>query len=85
MRVVGLVSGGKDSVFNMLHCVALGHDVVALANLHPPERSGDEMDSFMFQTVGHEGIEAIAQAMQLPLVRHPSHVQRPRLTFRQQV
>ena len=29
----------------------------------------DEMDSFMYQTVGHEAIELIAQAMELPLIR----------------
>eukprot|EP00729_Bicosta_minor_P025558 gene25558-24601_t len=40
---------------------------VALANLRPPVV--DEMDSFMYQTVGHEAIELIAQAMELPLIR----------------
>lgn len=34
-RVVALVSGGKDSCFNMMQCVAAGHDIVALANLYP--------------------------------------------------
>lgn len=35
MRVVALVSGGKDSCFNILQCVAAGHEIVALANLRP--------------------------------------------------
>ena len=35
MKVVGLISGGKDSIHNLLHCIALGHEVVALANLRP--------------------------------------------------
>ena len=35
MRVVALVSGGKDSCFNMMQCVAAGHEIVALANLQP--------------------------------------------------
>lgn len=35
MRVVALVSGGKDSCFNMMQCVAAGHEIVALANLYP--------------------------------------------------
>lgn len=35
MRVVALISGGKDSCYNMLQCVAAGHDIVALANLRP--------------------------------------------------
>lgn len=34
-KVIGLVSGGKDSTFNLLHCVANGHEVVALATLTP--------------------------------------------------
>ena len=28
-------SGGKDSCYNMMQCVAEGHDIVALANLKP--------------------------------------------------
>jgi len=28
MRVVGLISGGKDSTFNMLNCQAEGHQVL---------------------------------------------------------
>ena len=35
MRTVALISGGKDSCFNMLQCVAAGHKIVALANLRP--------------------------------------------------
>jgi NH3-dependent NAD+ synthetase len=34
-KVIGLVSGGKDSTFNLLHCVANGHELVALATLTP--------------------------------------------------
>ena len=68
MRVVALISGGKDSCFNMMHCVANGHDIVALANLRPPAVS-DEMDSHMFQTVGHDVIDMYAEAMGLPLFR----------------
>lgn len=47
MRVIALVSGGKDSCYNMVQCVAEGHEIVALANLRPPDK--DEMDSYMFQ------------------------------------
>lgn len=35
MRVVALISGGKDSCYNMMQCVAEGHEIVALANLYP--------------------------------------------------
>lgn len=35
MKVVALVSGGKDSCYNMMQCVAAGHEIVALGNLAP--------------------------------------------------
>lgn len=38
MRVVALISGGKDSCYNMMQCVAAGHDIVALANLKPQSK-----------------------------------------------
>lgn len=68
MRVVALVSGGKDSCYNMMQCVIEGHQIVALANLRPEKK--DELDSYMFQTVGHHGIDLYAEAMGLPLYRH---------------
>jgi len=38
MRVVALISGGKDSCYNMVQCVAAGHEIVALANLRPENK-----------------------------------------------
>ncbi|XP_072935563.1 uncharacterized protein [Epargyreus clarus] len=67
MRAVGLISGGKDSCYNMMQCVAAGHTIVALANLQPQHK--DELDSYMYQTVGHQGINLYAEAMGLPLYR----------------
>ncbi|KAJ1673987.1 hypothetical protein EV182_004192, partial [Spiromyces aspiralis] len=62
--------GGKDSTFNMIKCVQDGHEIVALANAHPPvESSKDELDSFLFQTVGHNGVDYIAECMDLPLYK----------------
>ena len=88
-------SGGKDSCFNLLHCLANGHEIVAVAHLAPPAGQGpcarprlgpacppyahllmctqaaeptiDELDSYMYQTVGHEAIALIAQCLELPL------------------
>ncbi|XP_067011966.1 uncharacterized protein [Anabrus simplex] len=70
MRAVALISGGKDSCYNMVQCVAAGHDIVALANLRPENK--DELDSYMYQTVGHQGIQLYAEAMGLPLFRQPT-------------
>ncbi|KAK5124054.1 hypothetical protein LTR85_002251 [Meristemomyces frigidus] len=73
LKVVALISGGKDSFFSILHCIANGHDVVALANLHPPLKHGKEavedLDSYMYQTVGHAVIPLYEQALGLPLYR----------------
>lgn len=71
MKVVALISGGKDSCYNMCKCVDDGHEIVALANLFPPTRADkdDELDSFMYQTVGHQAIEVYAAAMGVPLFR----------------
>ncbi|KAF8401936.1 hypothetical protein HHK36_012887 [Tetracentron sinense] len=51
MKVVGLVSGGKDSCYAMMKCIDYGHEIVALANLMPVDDSVDELDSYMYQTV----------------------------------
>ncbi|CAK5085533.1 unnamed protein product [Meloidogyne enterolobii] len=67
MKVVALISGGKDSCFNMLKCFEEGHQVVCLANLFPPEQ--EEIDSYMYQSVGSEGIELFAEALGLSLFR----------------
>ena len=49
MKVVALISGGKDSCYNMIECVRNGHEIVALANLKP--KIEGEIDSMMYQTV----------------------------------
>lgn len=67
MRVVALISGGKDSTYNMMQCIAAGHTIVALANLSPAKKT--EIDSYMYQSVGFEAIDYIASAMELPLYK----------------
>ena len=51
MKVVALVSGGKDSCYAMWLATKEGHEVVALANLLPQQTDPDELDSYTFQTV----------------------------------
>lgn len=68
MKVVGLISGGKDSCYNLMLAKREGHELVCLANLYPPNSEG-EVDSWMYQSVGSEGIKAMAAAMKLPLYR----------------
>ncbi|KAL8551962.1 hypothetical protein ACS0TY_000856 [Phlomoides rotata] len=69
MKVVALVSGGKDSCYAMMKCQQYGHEIVALANLMPVDEALDELDSYMYQTVGHQIIVCYAQCMGVPLFR----------------
>jgi diphthine-ammonia ligase len=74
LKVIALISGGKDSLFSILHCLANDHEVVALANLHPLSLPGggqlsEDIDSFMYQTVGHAVIPLYAEALGIPLFR----------------
>jgi diphthine-ammonia ligase len=59
MKFVALLSGGKDSVFNMALSIAYGHELVCIGNLYPKGQNS-EKDSFMYQTVGVEIVPAIA-------------------------
>ena len=43
--------------------------VVAFANLLPEEGQADDLDSYMFQTVGHQVLTAYARCCGLPLLR----------------
>nr|GMD59006.1 diphthine--ammonia ligase isoform X1 [Ipomoea batatas] len=69
MKVVALVSGGKDSCYAMMKCIQYGHEIVALANLMPADDSQDELDSYMYQTVGHQIVVSYATCMGVPLFR----------------
>lgn len=68
MKAAALLSGGKDSCYNMLQCVKRGHEIVCLVNLLPgihwadvfdflADEKVNELDSFMYQTVGHTAID----------------------------
>ncbi|KAI6833069.1 adenine nucleotide alpha hydrolases-like protein [Hortaea werneckii] len=71
LQVVALISGGKDSLFSILHCQANGHEVVALANLYPAKSdvNVEDTDSYMYQTIGHAVIPLYEKALGLPLFR----------------
>lgn len=91
LNVIALISGGKDSLYNLLHCLENGHRIVALANLYPPpqaaskggisqnassgqqpegaEGEDEDLNSFMYQTVGYSIIPLYAACLGLPLYR----------------
>lgn len=54
----------------MMKCVQDGHEIVALANLFPTD-GREELDSYMYQSVGHDAIESLAKCFDLPLFRRP--------------
>ncbi|KAJ7904650.1 hypothetical protein B0H14DRAFT_2663796 [Mycena olivaceomarginata] len=68
MKYVALLSGGKDSCYNLLHCARNGHELVSAASLGP-EPGKEELDSYMYQTVGQDAIELVARALEVPLYR----------------
>ncbi|MCJ1394769.1 hypothetical protein MMC18_007649 [Xylographa bjoerkii] len=80
LQVIALISGGKDSFFSVLHCLTHNHALVALANLYPPPPSSlptvreyqdgsPDLNSYMYQTVGHALIPLYATALGIPLYR----------------
>ncbi|KAJ7180235.1 hypothetical protein C8R43DRAFT_1093586 [Mycena crocata] len=68
MKYVALLSGGKDSCYNLLHCERNGHELISAASLGP-EAGKEELDSYMYQTVGQDAIELVARALDVPLYR----------------
>ncbi|KAL8871460.1 MAG: hypothetical protein Q9174_002712 [Haloplaca sp. 1 TL-2023] len=72
LNVIGFISGGKDSFFSLLHCLANGHKVVALANLCPPDhaRRDQDLNSLMYQTVGYGLVPLYEEILSVPLYRH---------------
>lgn len=87
LNVIALVSGGKDSIYSILHCLQNSHKIVALGNIYPPawddskskeshvtqevEVDEDDLNSYMYQTVGHTVIPLYEQALGIPLYRQP--------------
>lgn len=71
LNIIALISGGKDSLFSILHCLAQGHKLVALANLYPQRTNDEDTDSHMYQTIGHKIILLYEEALEVPLYRAP--------------
>ena len=67
MKLVALVSAGKDSCYAMTRALQLGHEVVGIVNLY----AHTEQDSYTFQSAGTPWCGYIAKAMQLPFISRP--------------
>ena len=73
MKFVGLISGGKDSHYNIFHCIKNGHSLACLANLRPSDKSQQELNSFMFQTCGHDLLSKYNLVSSIPIEFHDIH------------
>lgn len=67
MKFVALVSGGKDSVYSILECRRLGHELVACVHLGAAEDTEEE--SYMYQTAASETITTLVEeCLGVPLI-----------------
>lgn len=69
MKLLSLISGGKDGIYSIIAAQRQGHEVVMLGHMKP-KFQGDvhELDSFMYQTVGHNIVPSVAECLELPLI-----------------
>ncbi len=67
MRVIALLSGGKDSVCAVETARGFGWDVVAGLVLHPAED-----DAWMYHTPNLDAVRGVAGCLELPLMEAPS-------------
>ena len=69
MNVFGLISGGKDSIYNLIQCIKKGHKLIAVGHLSPEQTNGDyELDSYMYQSVGSELCSSIGECLGVPYI-----------------
>ena len=63
MKFVALVSGGKDSIYSILECQRLGHELVACVHLGAAENNNNNMEeeSYMYQTAASETITTLVE------------------------
>ena len=40
MKVLGLISGGKDSIYNLIQCINKGHEILCLGHIARPSDQG---------------------------------------------
>lgn len=81
MKTIALLSGGKDSILAVLMAYRYGHEPAVVVNIVPAlpggagttaseaATAGHDIDSYMYQTVGFEAVDAIAACLQVPLRR----------------
>lgn len=66
MRFIALISGGKDSLYTIHKLTSQNHILVGLLYMHDISST---IDSFMYQSVGHELIDCYSQCLNTPLYK----------------
>lgn len=66
MRFIALISGGKDSLFTIHKLRQQNHTLMGLLYMHDTSSS---IDSYMFQSVGHELIDCFSTCLNVPLYK----------------
>lgn len=67
MKFVALVSGGKDSIYNILECIRNGHLLVCCVHLGAP--SVEQEESYMYQTAASEVLPTLVEeCLGVPLI-----------------
>jgi len=51
MKYVALLSGGKDSCYNLVHCARNGHELIAAASLGPEPGKGPTVKLIQTQLI----------------------------------
>lgn len=64
MKILALVSGGKDSIYSLCKLKDEGHEIVAILHMRSTE---EYSDSYMFQTVGSEIAELMGECLACPI------------------
>ncbi|KAF9764262.1 Diphthine--ammonia ligase [Nosema granulosis] len=64
MDFIGLVSGGKDSIYSIKCCIDKGHKLVGILYMLNPS---PYVDSYMYQTVGSEIVKLFGDCLDVPL------------------
>ena len=79
MKFAALISGGKDSCYNISLCENIGHELICTANLYPAAvnveaeydasndpktiQKSDDIESFMYQTAAHNVVPFISECL----------------------
>jgi len=69
MKFVGLLSGGKDSCYNIQESILNNHELLCVCNLYPSLPDVNEIHSFMYQTAAHTAIPMLSECFNVPLYR----------------